>query len=100
MLNIELLLISALRLLVEVAGFALLGQGVLYVLAGESRERNPVYQVFRIITRPPIRIVRAITPRVVVDRHIPLVTFFIVFWLWLALAYVRRLICISQGLTC
>lgn len=100
MVNTELLLVSVLRSLVEVAGFFLLGQGLLYVLAGASREKNGVYQLFRIVTRPVLRIVRFITPRLVIDRHIPVVAFFLLFWLWIALAYVRRMICAANGLVC
>lgn len=100
MVNTELLLVSVLRSLVEVAGFFLLGQGLLYVLAGASREKNGVYLLFRIVTRPVLRIVRFITPRQVIDRHIPFVAFFLLFWLWIALAYARRVVCVANGLAC
>lgn len=100
MVNTELLLVSVLRSLVEVAGFFLLGQGLLHVLAGASRERNGVYQLFRIVTRPVLRLVRFITPRQIIDRHIPFVAFFLLFWLWIALAYLRRAICVANGLAC
>ena len=69
MVNIDLLLVSVLRALVEVAGFFLLGQGLLYVLAGSSREKNAVYQLFRVITNPVVKAVRFITPKQVVDKH-------------------------------
>lgn len=100
MVNTELLLVSVLRSLVEVAGFFLLGQGLLYVLAGASREKNGVYLLFRVVTRPVLRIVRFITPRQVIDRHIPFVAFFLLFWLWIALAYARRVVCVANGLAC
>ena len=100
MVNTELLLVSVLRSLVEVAGFFLLGQGLLYVLAGASREKNGVYQLFRIVTNPVLRIVRFLTPRVIIDRHIPFVAFFLLFWLWIALAYARRMICAANALVC
>ncbi|MDQ5946284.1 MAG: hypothetical protein QG619_1707, partial [Pseudomonadota bacterium] len=70
MVNIELLLVSVLRSLVEVAGFFLLGQGLLYVLAGASREKNVVYQIFRVVTNPVVKAARFITPKQVVDRHV------------------------------
>lgn len=95
-----LLLVAALRAMVEVAGLCLLGQGVLYLLAGASRDRNGIYQLFRIVTRPVLRLVRAVTPRLVLDRHLPVVAFFLLFWLWIALAVVRREICVAGGLAC
>lgn len=100
MVNIDLLLVSVLRALVEVAGFFLVGQGLLYVLAGSSREKNVLYQLFRVVTNPVVKVVRFITPKQIVDKHVPVVTFFLLFWLWIALAYARRGICVTDGLVC
>jgi len=93
-------LVSIVRTLVEVAGLFLLGQGVLYVLAGSSRERNGIYLLFRLLTRPVLSLVRRLTPRVVVDRHIPFVAFFLLFWLWIGLAYVRLTLCAGANGAC
>ena len=100
MVTAQILLLSILRALVEVAGFALLGQGLLYVLAGSSRDRNVIYKLFGIIASPVTRLVRAVTPRVVIDKHIPVVAFFLLFWLWILLAYVRRVVCEMNGVVC
>ncbi len=83
-------LITLLRVLVEVAGFALLGQGLVGFLAGRKREENFVYRLFQVVTRPAVRAVRAITPRAILDRHVPFVTFFVLLWLWLLLAVLKR----------
>jgi hypothetical protein len=97
---VEITLVSVVRALVEVAGWCLLGQGVLYVLAGASRERNPVYRLFRLITGPVVRATRALTPKVIVDRHVPVVAFFILFWVWIALQVLKRHLCALNGLAC
>ena len=76
----ELYIVSILRALVEVAGMFLLAQGLLFLLSGATREKNIVYQLFKIITRPVIQMTRFVTPRVIVDKHIPFVAFFILFW--------------------
>jgi len=96
----DLLLVSVLRTLAEVAGFALLGQGILALLAGRHRETNLFYKILQTVTRPVVRGVRIITPRVVIDAHIPYVTFFLLFWLWIALAVAKRTLCASHGLQC
>ena len=96
----ELLIISMLRVLVEVAGCFILGQGLLYVLAGRKREENFVYQLFALLTRPVYRLTRAITPRVVRDDHIPVAAFLLMLWLWIALAMARRYICVTEALAC
>ena len=74
-----------LKAVTEVAGVGMLGQGLLYVLAGQKREQNLVYKLFKIITSPVMKITRAITPRIVLDRHIWLVSVLLLVMLWLAL---------------
>ena len=86
----ELMVISIIRALVEVAGFTLLGQGILGLFAGKSRDSNAVYRLMQTVTRPVVKIVRFITPGFVLDRHIPFVTFFLLFWIWIALAIAKR----------
>lgn len=97
---VEITLVSALRALVELAGWFLLGQGALYLLAGARREQNPVYRLFRLITAPVIRATRALTPKVIVDRHIPIVAFFLLFWTWVLLQLLKRYLCGVHGLSC
>ena len=97
---IELLLLSVLRALVEVTGFIMIGQGILFILAGKARQQNFVYQMFLIITNPVIKATRFITPRFVRDDHIPIAAFLLLTWLWLGLAIAKRYVCVSQGLDC
>jgi hypothetical protein len=96
----DILLVSILRTLVEVAGFALLGQGLLAVLAGKYREQNLFYRILRTVTQPVVRAVRFVTPRFIIDAHIPMVTFFLLFWLWIVLAIAKRHLCSVHGLAC
>jgi hypothetical protein len=97
---LDILLVSILRTLVEVAGFALLGQGALALLAGKYREQNIFYRALRIVTHPVVRAVRFITPRLILDAHIPVLTFFLLFWLWIMLAFAKRHLCGLHGLAC
>jgi uncharacterized protein YggT (Ycf19 family) len=71
-------LIVILKAVNEVALMALLGQGALYVLAGARRETNPIYGILKAVTAPVMKLTRAITPRVVLDRHIGFVALFLV----------------------
>lgn len=98
--QIDLLLVSVLRALVEVAGFALLGQGALALLAGKYRNDNVFYRVLGVVTRPVVRAVRFIAPRFIIDAHVPMLTFFLLFWLWIALALAKRHLCGLHGLAC
>jgi hypothetical protein len=96
----ELFLISIARVIVEVALFTLLGQGVLALFAGKARDRNIVYRLMQIITGPAVKAVRFVTPRFILDNHIPMVTFFLLFWVWIGLAVAKRHVCLTQGLIC
>ena len=100
MVNVELQVLTILRALTEVAGMFLLAQGALFLLAGNTRDKNIVYQLFRIVTRPAIAATRFLMPKLIVDKHIPFVAFFLIFWLWIALAYVRQLVCTANNLSC
>ena len=99
MTHIDLFIVSVLRALVEVALLALLGQGLLALLAGSRRHNNFVYRLFIVITQPVISFVRRITPKIILDKHLPFVAFFLMFWLWILLAWVKRELCVLNGLT-
>lgn len=100
MFSIELFIVSALKAVVEIAGMALLGQGLIGLLAGKARQDNFVYRVFLVITAPLYKIARAISPRFIADAHLGLASFFIVFWLWVALVYAKGYVCHAQNLAC
>jgi len=82
-------IIVILKALTEVAGVAMLGQGILWVIAGSRREQNVVYGLFRTLTMPVMKAARWVTPRVVLDQHIGLVAFFLLLVLWLALTAMK-----------
>src|SRR5262245_14637061 len=83
---IELLLVVILKALAELALMFLLGRGVLYILTGRKRQGNVFYQVFCIVTDPLLRAARWVTPRFIVDAHIPFVAVVLLAWIWVALA--------------
>lgn len=87
-------LLRALKAIVEVAGFAYLGQGLVALFSGTKRDQNVIYQVFRIVTGPVTRATRAVMPRFIPDRHVPFVAFGLLLWIWIfliiGLASLRR----------
>jgi hypothetical protein len=83
----ELLLVVILKALAELAFMFLLGRALLYILAGGKRQGNIFYQVFCILTDPLLRAARWVTPRFIVDAHIPFVAVVLLLWIWLALAF-------------
>jgi hypothetical protein len=83
----ELLLVVIVKGLAELAFMFLLGRGALYILAGHKREGNIFYSVLRVVTDPVIRFARFLTPRIVVDAHVPFVAVLLVAWIWLAIVF-------------
>lgn len=90
------MLLALLHELVKFAGLLLIAQGLVFVFSFGRHEQNPVYRFLRFLTSPVTRAVRAITPGFVVDRHVPVVAFLLLFWAWVALIFVRRAL-ILQG---
>lgn len=81
-------LLGYVQLIVAIALMGLIGQGILYVLAGDKRETNLFYQIIRIIPSPFVKLFRLLTPKVFPDRVIPFATFcgLAAIFLWLMLA--------------
>lgn len=100
MFSSELFIVSTLKALVEVAALALLAQGLIGLLAGRAKHDNLVYRLFLVVTSPVTRTVRKISPQFISDRHIGLSSFFILFWLWIALIYAKGYVCHAQNLAC
>lgn len=92
-----LLLIEILKLLAEIALLALAGQWVLGLLAGRRRNENLFYQLFQVITRPLIAGARLISPRVVLDQHLPLVAFLLMVFVWIVATMTKIDICVRIG---
>lgn len=82
-----LLVAIIIKSLIEVALVVMIGQAILFVLAGASRHQNLIYRMFTTVTAPIMKATRFITPRFIVDQHIGLVAFLLLVVLWaLALA--------------
>lgn len=92
-----LLIVTALKTIVEIALMALLGQWLLGLLAGAKRDSNFFYKLLQTLTMPFIRLARWISPSIVIDRHIPLVTFLLLFFGWLVFTMVRIDLCLQVG---
>lgn len=94
-----LLLISVVKLVLEIALLSLLGQWLVGVLSGAKREQNIVYALFRVLTRPFLATVRRLTPKVVIDRHIPLATFVLLLMAWVGVTAAKINTCLQIGVS-
>lgn len=93
-----LLFLDIVKALFEVAGLALLGQGLLYLLAGARRGDNVVYQALATVTRPVLRATRWVTPRIVLDAHLGLVAFLLLAFAWIFVLLEKQAVCTGGAL--
>ena len=89
--------VSTIKLIAEIALLALFGQWVLGLLAGAKRSQNLFYQILQIVGKPFVATARVITPKQIIDRHVPLVAFLLLLFTWLAATVMRIRICLEIG---
>jgi hypothetical protein len=77
-----LLFVGTLKAIVEIALLLLLGQGIAYLLSAEPRHSNAAYRTLTLLNRPAWWLTRLLTPRIIIDRHIGLLSFFVMLLLW------------------
>jgi hypothetical protein len=93
-----LLFLSALKLVTEIALMALMGQGLLYVIAGGKHASNFFYQTLVVLTKPFTALVRKLTPAKVADQHVPVVAFFVLLIMWVVVTLEKVRYCVSLNM--
>ncbi len=93
-----LLVVTALKLITETALMVLLGQWLLGLLAGARRDGNLAYQLLQMAGRPFVAVARRLSPRCIVDRHLPLVAALMLAFAWLALTLFKISLCLQVGI--
>ena len=97
---IEFTLVTIVLALDQVAIYMFLGRGAMFILAGARREQNFIYQLFKKGTEPIVKATRFITPRIILDKHIPFVAFLLLIWAGLMLVQAKRYLCVTYQLNC
>jgi len=92
-----LVLVTTIKLIAEIALMALLGQWLLGLLAGARRDKNIFYQILEIVGRPFVAVARFLSPKFVVERHLPLVAFFLLVFVWLGATILKIQTCLQIG---
>lgn len=82
--------------LLFVALFALFAQWLVGIFNWGRRHQNPIWQLFGMIARPFTLLVRKITPRQVLDQHIPLATFLALLFAVLFVSTSHREVCLKD----
>ena len=84
------------QLVLYIALLSLLGQGLLFVFAGASRDTNFFYKLLQLMSKPFTWPVRKVTPHQVADRHVPLVTFFVLVVLYFIVTFEKIDHCLNS----
>jgi hypothetical protein len=92
-----LLLVTSLKLIAEIALMAIAGQWMVGLLAGARRDQNVFYKLFEVVASPFVKVMRRLSPRVVLDRHVPLAAFLLLSVAWVALTASRISMCLEIG---
>ena len=92
-----LLLVSSIKLIAEIALLAMAGQFLLGLLAGQKRGSNFFYKLLQVMTGPFVKGMRLITPRIVIDRHVPLAAFLLLAMVWVVSTLTKINLCIQIG---
>ena len=92
-----LLMVLTVKLVAEIALMALLSQWLLGLLAGAKRETNMFYKLLQVITGPFIKVTRMISPRFVLDRHVPLGAFLLLSVVWFVAVIAKINLCLQIG---
>lgn len=91
-------LLNILQLVIYIALIALAGQGVLYVLAGARRDQNFFYRTLQVVSKPFTVPMRKLTPRLVADQHVPVVTFLLLLVIYVVVTFEKINLCMASGM--
>lgn len=91
-------ILNILQLILYIGLLAMLGQGLLFVLAGQKRDTNLFYQLFQVLNRPWTGLAKWVAPAQVAPQHVPWVAFFILSVLYLAVTLAKIEHCISVAM--
>jgi hypothetical protein len=92
-----LLLLNLVQLVLYIPLLALLGQGLLHVLAGHRRDSNFFYKLLQLMSRPFTWVVRKLTPAKVADRHVPFATFCLLLVAYVFVTMEKLSLCLQMG---
>lgn len=90
--------LNAIQLVLYIALLALLGQGVLYVLAGARRDSNFFYKLLQVLSKPFTWPMRKIAPKQVADHQVPIVTFLLLVIIYAVVTFERADLCVTSNL--
>lgn len=93
-----LLILNIAQLIAYIGLLAMLGQGLLFILAGQKRQGNLFYQLFQMVNTPWFAVARRVSPSRVAPEHHAYVAFFVLAVLYLAITLAKIEHCIGVAM--
>jgi hypothetical protein len=91
------LTIVILKSLIELSLMFVVGRFILGLLAGAKRQTNVFWQLLDVASKPSLWLTRRVSPKLILDQHIPLAA---VSWLiiaWVLVVMVKIDLCLQVG---
>lgn len=92
-----LLTIVIAKSLVELSLMFIIGRFVLGLLAGPKRDNNVFWQLLDVASKPALWLTRKVSPKLILDQHIPLAAGSWLLIAWVALVQMKVDICLTMG---
>lgn len=83
--------------LVELSLMFIVGRFVLGLLAGPQRDNNVFWQLLDVASKPALWLTRKVSPKLILDQHIPLAAGSWLLIAWVALVQLKVDMCLSLG---
>ncbi len=90
------LVLVILQTLMLVAALALLGQFIVGLFNWKGRQDNVVYQVLRVVASPVVKLARLLSPRVIIDQHVPAVALLLLAVGYFVVGFAHRDVCLDN----
>lgn len=84
--------------LIELSLMFIVGRFLLGLLAGSNRDNNVFWQFLDVASKPALWITRKISPKLILDQHIPLATGSWLIIAWVFLVQTKIEMCLEMGI--
>lgn len=85
--------------LIELSLMFIVGRFILGLLAGAKRQTNVFWQLLDVAAKPALWLTRRLSPKLILDRHIPLAAASWLIVVWVLVVKVKIDLCLELGAT-
>ena len=93
-----LLAIVIAKSLIELSLMFIIGRFLLGLLAGANRDTNVFWQLLDVASKPALWFTRKISPKLILDQHIPLATSSWLLIAWVVVVQLKIDFCLEMGI--